>query len=71
MIGGRQVQEDATDERLDFSDPNQEEIIPEIHLKVKVNGVDVSENDGIVHINRKRNDESNRKGEHKIIMNFK
>ena len=70
-IGGRQVQEDATNEKLDFSGPNQEEIIPEIHLKVKVNGVDISENNGIVHINRKRNDESNRKGEHKIIIYFR
>ena len=70
-IGGRRIQEDATNEELDISGPNEENIIPEIHLKVKVNGVDISENNGIVNINRKRNDEPNRKGEHKILMNFK
>ena len=70
LIGGRQVLENATNEELDISGPNQENIIPEIHLKVKVNGVDVSENNGIIHINRERNDKSNRLGEKKIIIDF-
>ena len=71
LIGGRQIEEDATNEQFDFSGPNQEKIIPEIHLKIKLNGVDVSETSDLVHINTKRNDESNRQGEHNKIIDSK